>query len=1052
MVICTNFNFITKLNLNDNLIKEIPPDIYKLRALKVFWINNNRLSSIPDEVGLLSELEDFQADGNHVAKIHKVFFELKKIDELSLARNQLRELPAAELNMLRSLRTLSLEDNQLTILPALAGLISLRTLNAASNHIEYIFADFVHCHQLANLSLACNRLTTLPDSFGTLRTLTVLNLRSNRLHTLPESFGRLTSLTTLLLWDNSFEHFPVCLTQCTALTELSLANNRLTDVPAEIGALTNLRKLYLQYNDIERLPVELKYLRQLSTLLLHHNRLQSIPCEISLLKYVESLNLTGNPLPARLLQGDLAVLLKHLHCELLHRREICARVIQRHYRAWRRQYRFRSIVYELMDGCKQQRIKTEVSKDADKRRAAIKIQRWYRSRRIINAWHGLVSKAMLLSSTRLQQASHEGRRLGSIFGFDEPDSERNIVYTYGPQKIIRFATIAKLVEHLTYTTYQEAGFATAFFATCSSFIPCVELFQLLCVRYHAEPPLTATASELATFRKMVRPRIQERVIEMIGHWIKNHLNDFETNATLLRNFNSFLLNTLMLEKETSARRLIAIFNETKKKSKDDLEELIKFVNNAPKPYLPLRPTGPYTLLELSTIEVARQMALIDHTMLTRISAHELLSKRWSTVSDECPNIKNMIHVFNNGSQWIASEIVMERKSKIRRRKLKFFLDVARLCFEMCNYNSLMMIVSGLISSSVGRLKGTWGALSSRRREQFDDMTRTMNMEGNYRQYRILLSETKGPCIPFFGLYLQDLTFMEEGNPTFINGLLNFVKKRLEANLVNKFMAFKQTPFCFAPVSFIQDIILNTPVLTEAQLYEKSTAIEKRHMKKIIKRTDRERQLTMSTSSNDLAGDLLLSPSKLRIDTTSTTTTTSLSSPGKKSRRHRDSTTLSSPPSSPVSISVSHSPVTPLNLSSIRSPPSSTSDWMKKGDAANTSSPAILTSPANKVPSLDFSISSQLQSVGHSPLYHSVDHSTPSSPSITSRFKQSPLSSFNPIRSLNNLAFPPSLVPRSPRDSPRGPRIGTESPRNESPRQTVVTFDVSPIHSPYNERR
>ncbi|KAF2070578.1 hypothetical protein CYY_008109, partial [Polysphondylium violaceum] len=214
---------------------------------------------------------------------------------------------------------------------------------------------------------------------------------------------------------------------------------------------------------------------------------------------------------------------------------------------------------------------------------------------------------------------------------------------------------------------------------------------------------------------------------------------------------------------------------------------------------------------------------------------------------------NMIGIFNQCSKWISSEIVGEKSSKTRVKKLKFFIKIAQHCYDMCNFNGLMLIISGLSCSSVTRLKGTWGALSSRRRERFDTLERFVNMEGNFKQYRMLLSEIPQgtPCIPFVGLYLMDLTFIDEGNPAFIGegNLINFVKKRLEANLILRFMAFKNTHYCFESVPFIQDLLLNSTPLSEKELYDRSVAIEKRHIRKITKKENRERKL--ATSVGDL---------------------------------------------------------------------------------------------------------------------------------------------------------------------------------------------------------
>ncbi|EGG18119.1 hypothetical protein DFA_06786 [Cavenderia fasciculata] len=405
---------------------------------------------------------------------------------------------------------------------------------------------------------------------------------------------------------------------------------------------------------------------------------------------------------------------------------------------------------------------------------------------------------------------------------------------------------------------------------------------------------------------------------------------------LLKNFNSFLSNTLLFEKETSAKRLIAIFNETKKKNRDDLEELLKLAQNAPKPILPLKPMDgtSISLLDLSTIEVARQMALIDQSLLARISAKELLSKKWSSQHvgniETCPNIINMIQVFNNGSQWVASEIVQERSSKQRLKRLKFFLDVARHCFEMNNYNGLMMVVSGLSSSSVGRLKGTWGSLSSRRREQFEEMERFVNMEGEPHVYRAVW---------------QTPQFCQEANVDL-------------AESFNQHQQQQQT-----------STSTNTPSKSSIK---KEKEKEKEREKSAAKK---EKKLQQQQQQNNTNNNMSTPPPKL-----------------------------------------------------------------KKGDQANTSSPAIMSSPPKEgVPKLEFTLSSnRFTPISQfNSLYHSVDNSPMSSPRFVTNnnnnnpkdqqkdssskqpYDHSPNSStFSTIRSTSSYLASTS-PPQSPPSTPRG---------------------------------
>lgn len=72
----------------------------------------------------------------------------------------------------------------------------------------------------------------------------------------------------------------------------------------------------------------------------------------------------------------------------------------------------------------------------------------------------------------------------------------------------------------------------------------------------------------------------------------------------------------------------------------------------------------------------------------------------------------------------------------------------------------MEIISGLNLTPVYRLRKTWDALPRKYVTLFEQLTALMDSKGNFKVYREELHTKDPPCVPFLGLYLTDLTFIE----------------------------------------------------------------------------------------------------------------------------------------------------------------------------------------------------------------------------------------------------------------------------------------------------
>lgn len=121
---------------------------------------------------------------------------------------------------------------------------------------------------------------------------------------------------------------------------------------------------------------------------------------------------------------------------------------------------------------------------------------------------------------------------------------------------------------------------------------------------------------------------------------------------------------------------------------------------------------------LSPIAVARQLTHIEMEKLSMIGPEEFvyafmkdskpLNGHVTSLSEfrKTQNIEHYADWFNRLSRLVASEICKNLKKTHRVRLIEFFIDVAKECWNIGNFNSLMAVVAGLNNNSVKRLKKT----------------------------------------------------------------------------------------------------------------------------------------------------------------------------------------------------------------------------------------------------------------------------------------------------------------------------------------------------------
>ena len=234
----------TELDLRNQGLTELPPEIGQLTNLTSLYLWDNELTAIPLKIRQLTNLTYFGLSSNQLTTLPPEVGQLTQLTYLDLRRNQLTALPL-EIGQLTNLTGLYLNENQLTALPPEIGQLT----------------------NLTYLGLSGNQLTALPPKIDQLTHLTNLDLWDNELTALPPEIGQLTNLTGLYLYSNQLTAFPTEIGQLTNLTDLYISGNQLTALPSEIGQLTNLTDLDLRQNSLSLPPEILEKIKEPQTII-----------------------------------------------------------------------------------------------------------------------------------------------------------------------------------------------------------------------------------------------------------------------------------------------------------------------------------------------------------------------------------------------------------------------------------------------------------------------------------------------------------------------------------------------------------------------------------------------------------------------------------------------------------------------------------------------------------------------------------------------------------------------------------------------------------------
>jgi hypothetical protein len=387
------------------------------------------------------------------------------------------------------------------------------------------------------------------------------------------------------------------------------------------------------------------------------------------------------------------------------------------------------------------------------------------------------------------------------------------------------ASLNRLVQRLTSARAMDTHFQKTFITTYQSFAAPRLLFRKLVERY--EPPADATPEQLANHKG-----VQMRIAIVLKYWSDEFFTDFDED--LIDELKVFFNERMRTDHEAMANKLLA-FVEGKVAQRNRAFE-VRFA--VPEAIFAQeskeRPTSTVSPLELfntiDVVQLAQQLTLIDFALYRDVAPSELLQNAWSNkkLRYRAPNLIGLAGRSTSLSFWVATLILYHNTQAQRIAMIVKMISLAEALRNLNNFHSLMAVVSGLNTSPIHRLKTHWAKVPKKSLRTLESLNALMTPDHSFSQYRAALGAASLPALPFVGVHLTDLTFLEDGNPdTVEGGLVNMKKRELVYQTIEQLQRYQVTPYTYPVLEPAATYATQLPSLHEDGLYEISLAVEPR---------------------------------------------------------------------------------------------------------------------------------------------------------------------------------------------------------------------------------
>jgi len=389
-------------------------------------------------------------------------------------------------------------------------------------------------------------------------------------------------------------------------------------------------------------------------------------------------------------------------------------------------------------------------------------------------------------------------------------------------------TKRKLIERVTYEGHQDQILSNTLLYTYKWYFTEVEMFTMLLERFKMPLPPCLSKSERLAYIEQRVSKVQVRVLSFLKEWIEQYsfmIDHHSEEKEMLLEF--FFLMASHPDISSEAQSLLAQVFSLIKNDEVDLA-----------PFETQRKEGlKVTCLSDIFIELpcildhahflAKQLCILDAENIRKVTVNEVYKKAWTTCDKKikAPNLTLIAENSTKLSRFASFLVLMNKKSSLRVMTFEYLVGLCDKLIRLGNYNSAYAIYLGLTSPAINRLQIEQNA-GKEYKEIFAHLKRFFSTTNNSELFRKRQGEALQNSIPYLGMYLGDICFLEE-LPNFLNQEKTKINMKKFHALSKKFMHIfcQREPSGFHKVEKIHTFLKGLPFISEEKIYDLSQKIQ-----------------------------------------------------------------------------------------------------------------------------------------------------------------------------------------------------------------------------------